>query len=105
MGRTFLSTLSPTILNPFHTGFGEDAGMDSGCFSSLGTGVVSSTGEMVAKSSCCRSPLLSDDEMVDSISETELYSGAVGEEAISSDELSRDTTESWLKGGYSFRRK
>ena len=43
--------------------------------------------------------------MVDSISETELYSGAVGEEAISSDELSRDTTESWLKGGYSFRRK
>ena len=46
------STLSPTILNPFHTGFGEDAGRDSGCFSSMGTGVVSSTGEMVAKSSC-----------------------------------------------------
>ena len=36
MGRTFLSTLSPTILNRFHTGFGEDAGRDSGCFSSMG---------------------------------------------------------------------
>ena len=33
MGRTFLSALSP---NPFHTGFGEDAGRDSGCFSSMG---------------------------------------------------------------------